>query len=126
MKAEVAKKKEEERVEEWISQIKEQEGKENPFNKANFFSRVSIVRLLKPISLMISLAESSSFAVNLLLKVLSPEQLIILIRLAAVGTSQTQCLVQRIFQNLLRCNIKLSFLDSAVRTANQDDTTFRV
>ena len=115
-----------EKVDEWIIQLKEQEGKENPLSKANFFSRVSILRLLKPIILLTSLAESSREASKLLLKVLSPQQIIVLIRLSALGTSQTQCIIQRIFQTLLRCNIKLDFLNKAVATAAQDDSTKRV
>ena len=115
-----------EKVDEWIIQLKEQEGKENPLAKANFFSRVSILRLLKPIILLTSLAESSREASKLLLKVLSPQQIIVLIRLSALGTSQTQCIIQRIFQTLLRCNIKLDFLNKAVATAAQDDSTKRV
>lgn len=76
-------------MEEWISQIKQLEGEENPLKKANFFTRVSIIRMLKPIILLCSLGESSKDASQLLKKVLDPSQLIILVRLAALGTSQT-------------------------------------
>lgn len=103
-----------EKIEEWIRQIKEQEGKENPLTDARFFSRVSINRLLKHVVLLTSLAESSRDACQLLLKVLNPQQLVILFRLSALGTSQTQCIIQKIFQTLLRCNIKIGFLNKAV------------
>lgn len=61
------KNKEDEKIEEWISQIKEQEGEENPRSKSQVFSKVSIIRMLKPIFLMISLAESSRESAKLLL-----------------------------------------------------------
>ena len=73
MKSEVDKKgNEKEKIEEWINQMKDQEGTDNPLSKANFFSRVSILRLLKPIILLCSLAESSRDASKLLKKVLAP------------------------------------------------------
>ena len=37
-----------------------------------------------------------------------------------------QCLIQKIFQTLLRCNVKLDALNRAVTTAASDDTTQRV
>ena len=116
----------EEKIEEWISQIKDQEGKENPLQNAEIFSRISIVRMMKHILLLVSLGESSRQAAILLKQVLHPKQLNVLIRLSALGSSQVQCLIQKIFQTLLRCNIKLDYLNRAVTTAAQDDTTYRV
>jgi len=73
MKSEVGRKgNEKEKVEEWISQMKGQEGTDHPLAKANFFSRVSILRLLKPLVLLCSLAESSRDASKLLKRVLTP------------------------------------------------------
>ena len=76
-----AKTKDDEKIDEWISQIKEQEGKENPRTKSQVFSKVSIIRLLKPVFLMISLAESSRESCDLLTKVFHPKNLNILVRL---------------------------------------------
>lgn len=61
-----------------------------------------------------------------MLKVLSPLRLTTLFRLSALGSSQIQCLIQKIFQSLLRCNIKLNFLNQAVNQAMADDSTNRV
>jgi len=73
--------------------MKEQEGKENPLIKAEFFSRISIIRMLKHVINLVSLAESSREAALLLKKVLHPKHLNVLIRLSALGSSQVQCLV---------------------------------
>ena len=75
------KNKEDDKVEEWISQIKDQEGKENPRSKSLVFSKVSIIRMIKPVFLMISLAESSRESADFLLKVFHPKNLNILVRL---------------------------------------------
>ena len=52
--------------------LREEDGKTSPLEGANFFSRVSIVRLLKPLLIMISVSESSKDNSELLKQVMNP------------------------------------------------------
>lgn len=112
---------EKEKMEAWLTLAAAEEGKTSPLSKASFYSRVSIYRLLKHLSILVSVSESSRDASDLLKDVLRPAQLPVLVRMAALGTAQAQCLVQKIFQGLLRLNMSRAYLDRAVQQAAADD-----
>ena len=112
---------EKEKMEAWLTLAAAEEGKTSPLSKASFYSRVSIYRLLKHLSILVSVSESSRDASDLLKDVLTPAHLPVLVRMAALGTAQAQCLVQKIFQGLLRLNMSRAYLDRAVQQAAADD-----
>ena len=112
---------EKEKMEAWLTLAAAEEGKTSPLSKASFYSRVSIYRLLKHLSILVSVSESSRDASDLLKDVLTPAHLPVLVRMAALGTAQAQCLVQKIFQGLLRLNMSGRILDEAVQQAAADD-----
>ena len=111
----------EEKIEKYLTWMRGRSGEEFGITQTVNFSTVTLHRLLKHLTLMMSLAEASTETAKIPFSAMKPCNLETLILLSVYGPASIQANIQKIFQSFLRININQDKLESQVVSAKARD-----
>ena len=111
----------EEQIEKYLVWMRSRSGEEFGITQTVNFSTVTLHRLLKHLTLMMSLAEASTETAKIPFSAMKPTHLETLILLSVYGPASIQANIQKIFQSFLRININQDKLESQVVSAKTRD-----